>query len=239
MQAGQVSPAEVSSAVERHHPGHPVADPIPSIAQLEVLGEERVLGGTCKIISLVVKPGHIAHRGVDPVISVGEPDGTISDRVRSFRDLFERAGVKVDTPADIQVAIWEKFLIMAAVSGLGALTRVPVGVFRSVPETRELLLQAMTEVAAVARARKIGLTADVVERSLTFLDTLPPEGTSSIQRDVMQRRPSEIDALSGAVVRLGRETGVPTPVNELMYRCLLPMELEVRKSLPTGARWVR
>ena len=208
----------------------PLQNGVEATGQLEdALGAGRVLGGTCKIISQVVEPGHIAHTGVDPVIAVGEADGKASDRARRFRQLFRGTGVQVEIPADIQVAIWEKFLIMAAVSGIGALTRVPIGVFRGVPETRELVLQAIIEAAAVARARRIPLSEDAVGGTLAFVDRLPEDGTSSIQRDIMEGRPSEIGALTGAVVRLGREAGIPTPLNDFLYGCLLPMERAARQ----------
>ena len=90
------------------------------------------------------------------------------------------------------------------------------------------MLQVTTEAATVARARGVPLSEDAVGRTLTFVEGLPDEGTSSIQRDIMDGRPSEIDALNGAVVRLGREMDVPTPANAFVYGCLLPMERVAR-----------
>jgi len=111
------------------------------------------------------------------------------------------------------------------------MTRSPIGVFRSLAETRELLERAMREVEALGRARSVAFPAGIVEKSLAFVDKLPPEGTSSLQRDLAAGRPSELEAWVGAVARLGRESGVATPVNDLFYRCLLPLELRARGRL--------
>ena len=104
----------------------------------------------------------------------------------------------------------------------------PIGALRTRPETRELLECAMREVLAVARAHGVALPDDVVEETLAFTDTVPAEGTASMQRDIIAGRPSELEAQSGAVVRLGREKGVATPVHEFVYRTLVPLERRAR-----------
>jgi 2-dehydropantoate 2-reductase len=193
------------------------------------LGSEHVLGGLCRILAYIEHPGHIHHSGVTPYIAFGELDGGSSGRAERLRAAFARArGVEVEIPADIQVAMWSKFLFIASLSGVGAVTRAPIGVIRSLSGTRRMLEQALEEIAAVAAARRIGLPANVVEQTLAFVDGLPPEGTSSMQRDIMAGRPSELSNQSGAVVRLGREVGVEVPVHAFIYQSLLPMELQAR-----------
>jgi len=193
------------------------------------LGERHALGGLCRIISASAGPGHIRHTGIEPYLAFGELDNRRSRRVEGLRAAFARAeGLTVEIPADIQVAMWRKFLLIAPWSGVGAVTRAPIGVFRSVPQTRLMLEEAMAEVAAVARARDIALPDGLVEQTMAFIDGLPAEGTASMQRDIMEGRPSELEAQNGAVVRLGREAGVPTPVNAFIYHSLLPLELRAR-----------
>lgn len=197
-----------------------------------VVGAERVLGGLCKIVSYVAGPGLVRHAGVPPRIEFGERDGRPSDRVAALRRAFEKAvGVSVGTPADIDAAVWEKFLFIAPFSGVGAVTRVPAGVLRRVPETREMLQNAMQEVFDLARARGIALREGAVARTLGFVDALPPDATASMQRDILEGRPSELEHQNGTVVRLGRESGVPAPVNEFIYGSLLPAELRARGRL--------
>ena len=199
------------------------------------VGAERVLAGLCKIVSYVSAPGQICHAGVAPRIEFGERGGGPSPRVMALRRVFEKAsGLSVGTPDDIEAAVWEKFLFIAPVSGVGATTRMPVGAFRAVPESRELLQRAMQEVLALARARGIRLPDDVVDRTLRYVDGLPPESTASMQRDILEGKPSELEYQTGSVVRLARRAGVAVPVHEFLYGSLLPGERLARGSVVGG-----
>jgi 2-dehydropantoate 2-reductase len=193
------------------------------------LGIERVLGGMCQISSAIAGPGHIRHVGIDPFIAFGELDGRPSERVERLLRAFQRAeGMRVEAPDDIQAAMWRKFLFIAAISGVGAVARAPAGVIRSLPETRRLLELAMWEVYAIARARGIRQPEDVVAQTLAFIDGMGPSVIASMHRDILNGRPSELEAQNGAVVRLGLEAGVPTPVHDYLYASLLPQELKAR-----------
>ena len=131
-------------------------------------------------------------------------------------------------PVDIHVVLWEKFMLVVPLGGLGAVTRAPIGVLMTVPETRHLVEQGLEEMAQVARARAIPLSDDIVAQTLAVLDTLPPHGTSSLQRDIAAGKRSELEAWPGAVVRLGGEAGVATPLHTFLYASLLPLELRAR-----------
>jgi 2-dehydropantoate 2-reductase len=193
------------------------------------LGQEHVLGGLCRIISALVAPGHIRHAGISPTITFGELDGRRSARAERLRDAFQRAkGVTPEIAPDIHVAMWQKFLFIAALSGVGAITRAPVGVLRALPETRHMLERAMEEILAVAQARGVALPRVAVAETMAFIESLPAQGTASMQRDVMAGRPSELEAQNGAVVRLGQEAGIATPLNRFIYHSLLPQELQAR-----------
>jgi 2-dehydropantoate 2-reductase len=215
----------------------PLQNGVEAAAQLAaVLGPEPVLGGLCKIISMQVAPGYIRHQGVEPFVALGEVDRPPTPRVRRLATAFAEAGVSVQTPDDIQVAIWEKFLLICSVSGVGAVTGEPIGVSRVDPEARAMLIGVMREVVAVAAGQGVELPADAVEQTLHFVDSLPPDGTASMQRDILEGRPSELESQNGAVVRLGREAGVPTPVNLAIYRRLLPLEERSRAAPPEPGR---
>lgn len=194
----------------------------------KVLGAEAVLGGLCQISAHVAGPGHIRHVGIDPLVAFGELDGRVTERVNCLRQAFERAGVNVQVPADINVAMWVKFLFIAAVSGVGAVTRFPIGVFRSIPETRRLLVQTLEEIALVGRSRGVALPEDAVAQRLAFIDSIAPEVTASMVRDILAGRPSELEAQNGAVVRMAAEAGLDVPANRFIYASLLPQELMAR-----------
>jgi len=208
----------------------PLENGVEAPAQLsDALGDKHVLGGLCKIISTLTAPGFIRHAGISPIIAFGELDGQHTRRVDRLRQAFEAArGVTVHVPSDIQAAIWEKFLFIASFSGLGAITRAPVGVIRSLPETRGMLEKALAEILALAQARGIALTQKAVGETIAFIDSLPPDGTASMQRDVMAGRPSELETQNGAVVRLAQQSGVDVPLHSIIYHSLRPQELRAR-----------
>ena len=154
-----------------------------------------------------------------------------SGRTEQIRDVFQRSGISIDISADIQAALWQKFLFVVSWGGVGALVDAPIGVLRSVPETRQMLVQSMNEVLAVAKAKAVDIEDGVVEKTMSFVDKLPPSGTTSLQRDLTEGKPSELDSWNGAVVRLGQTESVKTPLNTIIYSSLLPRELRAQEKL--------
>jgi 2-dehydropantoate 2-reductase len=197
---------------------------------IPIVGREHVVGGLCALVSFIVAPGHIRHAAGEPTVMFGELDNPRSPRVERLRAAFARAGVTVQVPPDIHHSMWTKFLFIAVMSGMGALTRVPVGTWRSVPELRELATSALREVVALARARGIDLGGDAIEKTWQRYDALAPASTASLQRDVMEGKPSELDAQLGAIVRLARESNLDVPVCSLLYHAQLPQEHAARAS---------
>lgn len=195
----------------------------------DAIGAKHVLPGVCKMISLVEGPGIISHKGIDPYLSIGELDGSSSQRLEKISQLFSTVkGVTINISIDILQELWLKFMIIAPWSGVGALTRAPVGVFRSVSETRELLQQSIQEVYEVGKAYAINLPENAVDKMMEFIDSAPAAGTASMQRDVIDGRPSELHEQCGAVVRFGEKKGVRTPINRYIYHSLLPLEHRAR-----------
>jgi len=195
-----------------------------------VVGMEHLLGATCRLVAYLAGPGAVIHAGLEPTVTLGELDGGRSERAERVAGALGRClGVSAVLSDDIQRDIWTKFLFIAAVSGVGAVARVSLDRCRAVPETRAVLEAAMREVEAVARARGVALADDTVGATLRFVDGLPAGATASMQRDIMEGRPSELEAQNGAVVRMGRELGVPTPTHELLYAALKPQELAARE----------
>jgi 2-dehydropantoate 2-reductase len=209
----------------------PLQNGVEAAAQLgQILGAQHVLIGLCATFSWVVGPGHIRTVGETNFIKFGEQNDKPSERCQRLLNIFQSAGVSAEIPSDVQVALWEKFLLMSH-GGVGAVTRAPVGVLRSLPETRTMIEDSMHEVFEIAKASKVSLSADTVPRTMSFLDSVVPNATTSLYRDIVAGKPSELEAWNGAVVRLGRKTGVPTPLNEFIYNCLLPLELRARSQL--------
>ena len=196
----------------------------------EVLGKERVLGGLCGLISFIEKPGVIQHAGAEPYVTIGEYHGQSSSRTKALQEAFSPCiGAKANISDDIEKSVWEKFLLISAFSGVGAVTRVPIGIIRSIPETRKLLDDALKEVMQVANARGVNLDQISLKKTWDFFDNLPPQGTASMQRDIMDGKPSELESQTGTIVRYGKESNVPTPINTFIYNSLLPVEKIARR----------
>jgi len=197
----------------------------------EVLGAQHVLVGLCRIVSFITGPGQIRHAGMEPYVAFGEVDNRTSPRAERLRRAFARAEVQVEIPANIQVALWEKFLFIVSISGVGAVTRAPAGVIRSLPQTRQLLEQALSEALTVGQARGVPLSDETVTRIMDMIDHGAAGSTASMQRDITNGRPSELDYQTGTIVRLGQEAGVATPVHTFLYQSLLPQERRARGEL--------
>lgn len=193
-----------------------------------IYSARHVVGGLCAIVSFVVAPGHIRHAASEPLILFGELDNRRSERVERLRDAFVQAGVNASIPPDIQHSLWTKFLFIATMSAVGALTRVPVGVWRANPAIRLIVDGSLREIAALAQARGVDLGPDAVAKTWERYDAMASSSTSSMQRDIMEGKPSELDAQLGAVVRLARQSGVPTPITSMLYDLLVPQEQAAR-----------
>jgi 2-dehydropantoate 2-reductase len=193
-----------------------------------ILGHEPVLGGMCYVGSYVAAPGVIRQVSQFRRVIVGEMDGQITPRVEAIVAAVARSGAVAEASADIRKALWTKFAFIAPFSGVGAVARVPAGEITGCPETRALLEQAMREVEAVAKASGVSLDPDVVRTTMAFCDAMAPAQTASMQRDVLDGKPSELESIVGVMVRLGEELAVPAPAFRFFYAALLPQEKRAR-----------
>jgi len=174
------------------------------------------------VSSVIAAPGVIEHRAGPDLIQLGEMDGRPSARTSRVAETLGRAGMKAQVRNDIRVALWEKFVFICGLSGLTALTRLPIGAVLACPETRTLLRQVMEETASVGRGEVPALAAGIVENRLKLLSDADPAIRGSLYYDLAAGRRLEIETLNGTVVRLGRERGVPTPANFVVYASLKP-----------------
>lgn len=200
----------------------------------KVLGDEAPLMGLCRVVCALEAPGHVRHVAAEPTVMMGERRGAgLSGNAAALAAALAASGVRVHNPEDMRVALWEKLMFIAGMSGTGAVARANVGEMRSCPPTRDLLLRILDEVARVARASGVPLADDAAGRAMAFADAMAPASTASMQRDISEGRPSELEAIIGVVVRLGRETGTATPAASFVYASLLPQELRARGAVKT------
>ena len=190
-----------------------------------VIGSGRTLAGAAYFPANVAAPGEIAYIGRiqgKPLIGFGEPGAGPSPRAHEFARICNEAGVAAEVFEDTERMIWEKFCLMTGSSAATTLTRQPIGPVRSDPDSRWMLAGAIAEATAVGRALGVRLPGDTEERVLGLLDTNPTNGKSSQLVDLERGRRLELEWLSGAIVRLGREHGVPTPIHRTAYAALKP-----------------
>ncbi|MGW1802050.1 ketopantoate reductase family protein [Streptomyces sp. NPDC001984] len=179
----------------------------------QVLGPDHVVGGVCYIAATIAEPGLIRHSGSLQKLVFGEYDGSLSDRVRQFRDACAVSGIDVEVSDRIEQTIWEKFVFLVGLSGTTSTARVPVGPLRTHPRSRAFLHDVMDEVVQVARAQGVPLSADYADTQLAFIDQVPAGMTSSMHNDLERGSRLELDWLSGDVAERGAKLGVPTPCN--------------------------
>jgi len=196
----------------------------------DVVGIEHMIGGATWISSAVEAPGVINQVSQFRRVVMGELDGRVTSRLKAVHKAFEETGIDAELSENILKILWTKFVFISAASSLGSLTRLPMGEYRSVPETRTMITSLMREVEAVARAQEVELDGDVVQKSLDFMDNAAPTIKASMQLDVAAGRKSELESMVGVIGRKGRESGVPTPTADLVYAALLPGDLKARNA---------
>jgi 2-dehydropantoate 2-reductase len=192
------------------------------------LGAERVLGGLVYGFAVIEAPGVIRHTQGGRIV-LGELDGRPTPRVRAFVEAGGRAGFPVEAAADIMRALWEKYLMIGALSGTTAMTRRPIGDIRACAESRRLYRMILDELAALAKAEGVTLAADAAERSQAAADALNADSYSSLYHDLVQGRRLELEALQGHAVRLGIRHDIPTPALFAVYAALRPAALAAER----------
>jgi len=185
------------------------------------LGRDRVLGGVTHIAAVIAEPGVIAQTGKLQRVTLGELDGSRTPRLQATADAFRSAGVETVVSDDIRRVTWEKFVFLSALSGLTALTRKPIGEVRANPATRSLLLEALREAVAVARAEGAGLDDAFAQKQLETMDSLPAGMLSSMAQDLLRGRRLELPWLSGAVVRKAEKHGLRVPAHQAIQAALI------------------
>lgn len=180
---------------------------------VQALGRPAVIGGVAQIGAVIERPGVIAHTGTMARLIFGELDNTRSGRVEAFLAACEAAGIDAEIAADIRLVTWEKFVMLVGMSGATASMRSRLRPIRGNPQTRAFLRDLMQEAVTIGQALGVPLPDDHVEQRMAMLDRLPAEMTASMQGDLARGNRLELPWLGGAVVRMGAQLGIPTPLN--------------------------
>ena len=178
-----------------------------------VFGDKAVMGGVCYVATHISRPGTIRQTGTMQRIVVGEYGGRKSKRAEELHAALASSGVTAELSDDVRRSIWEKYVFLVGLSGTTTTMRRTLGPIRSNAQTRTFLHDVIREVVAVGRAHGVALPEDYADNRLAFGDTLPADMTSSMHHDLEKGNRLEVEWLSGGVVKLGKEKGVPTPCN--------------------------
>ena len=193
-----------------------------------ILGMQQMIGATTWISSSVEAPGVIKQVSQFRRIVLGELDGLITTRIQAIFTAFQETGITIELSNDILKILWTKFVFISAISSMGSLTRLQIGDYRDVHEARTLMISLMQEIENLARAKNINLDQDVIKQSMDFIDSAAPHIRASMQLDVEAGRRSELESMVGVIGRKGRQLGISTPIADMIYAALLPIDLRAR-----------
>jgi 2-dehydropantoate 2-reductase len=212
--------AEVAPVVRRLAQAGAVALPLLNgVEAFEALVEsgvpaQQMLAGLAVISAEKTEPGVVTRKSPFRSVVVGERSGGLSERAERVAAVFREAGADARASDDIAVDLWRKLLFLATIAAACGLSRAPLGAVRSAPLGPELLERAGREIAAVARAKGIALPAGEEDQVLSRMAALPAGFKPSFLLDLERGGRNELDVLSGAVARFGRQCGVATPIHD-------------------------
>jgi len=184
------------------------------------LGEATVIGGVGYVATHIARPGVIHQTGALQRALIGEYDGRRTPRLQALLEALLRAGIQAEIVPDIRRTLWEKYTFLVGLSATTTTMRMPIGPIRSNLQTRAFLLEIMKETVAVGRALGVALPENYAEDRLRFADSVPADMTSSMHHDLERGSRLEVEWLSGGVVQLGINAGVPTPANRAVWDIL-------------------
>ncbi|MBM2840647.1 MAG: 2-dehydropantoate 2-reductase [Bacteroidetes bacterium] len=184
-----------------------------------------VYGGATYIYSTLTEPGVINQTGRLKKIVFG-PMQAGDGRGKPILDTLVAAGINAELTDDIQSALWTKFIFIAAVGGVTALTRHTLGEILATESERTMLEQAMRETEAVAKALQVNIPPGIINKMFETLRAMNNDTYSSMYHDLVNGKPLEIEAFSGTVIRHGEALGIPTPTHRAIYTGLMPFHLK-------------
>ena len=192
-----------------------------------IVGEAHVLGGTTYVATALEGPGLIVQTGVHRSIIFGEVFGDcsrVSARVQAIADILATADIQVTPVADARVPIWDKFVYLVAFSGFTGASRLAIGHVWKYPQVQEMFYATSREIAAIAKAEGVTISANRFDTLKDYMDHIPPTTRSSLLIDLEQGKRIEVEALQGAAVRRAQKLGVPVPITSTLYAVLKAWE---------------
>ncbi len=193
-------------------------DSVPMLSS--VLGAEHVIGGATWLTAHIAGPGVIEYQDALVRAAIGEPGGGISDRVETIAEALRGCGIETEVGDDITRILWSKIVLLSVHGGMSAACQLPLGDILSTEGMEDVYRMMFDEAASVGRALGVDLPESTSDDLVALLQSAPADNTTSLQVDFGHQRRVELEYLTGAVVRRGREAGIPTPALEAIYLSL-------------------
>lgn len=190
----------------------------------EKFGPDRVLPGVVMLPADIKEPGVVRTPAEAEMggITFGPYAGGSTDLAARIHQVFVASGVPATLSEDIWRSLWEKFIRLSAYSAMTVSTRLNIGATQKTEAARNLLKSLVDESAAIAQASHASIPNDAAQSAFDFIMGVPPDIHASMLDDLMRGKRIELDWVSGEVVRLGKEFGIPTPCHEFAYAVLSP-----------------
>ena len=182
-----------------------------------ILGADRTVAGTAYIATVIAEPGVISHTSKFAILRCGRVDGRPDEKLDAFAAAAKSANIDITVMPDMNSERWQKFIFLSSMAGANCVTRLPIGQILADPDTRAFYRRLLEECYAVGRANGVNLPPGYVDDRMTFSDNAPPGMKASMLHDLEAGNRLELDWLTGKVVSLGKQLGVPTPMSEAVY----------------------
>ena len=189
---------------------------------VEILPLRNVANGMAQVSTTIASPGNVRQTGSFNSFTFAERDNRPSERIDALRNAINAAGSSAPSTDDIERAVWSKFVLFTALSGVTAAARCTFRDITATPQLGDLFRSVVSETASIGRALGVALGEEIEERTWSIAQSFPPDGKASTAIDLEHGRPLEIDWVSGAAVRLAKKAGVDAPINATLYALLLP-----------------
>ena len=182
-----------------------------------VIGPGHTIGGAAYASAMIDEPGVIRFKSTGGRLKIGELDGSFSSRLKAFKTICDNTEFECELTDNIVGGLWEKFILLATNSGLSCLCRRPVGEIYNDPDLLGLAKELMAEVRTLAIRKGISIDPNIIDKSVAWSQSLPPDLYASMYHDLVAGKRMEVEGMSGHVIQLGRELGVKTPHHLTVY----------------------
>jgi 2-dehydropantoate 2-reductase len=182
-----------------------------------ILGREQTCPGTAYIAAVLAGPGVMRHTSKFATMRVGRMDGKPDARLAAFVEAAKAANIDIQPQDDMNRERWQKFIFLSSMAGVNCMTREPIGKVLADPDTRAFYKKLMQECLAVGQKAGAKVPDSWVDDRMTFSDNAPPGMKASMFHDLEAGNRLELDWLTGKVVSLGHQLGVPVPASEAVY----------------------